>query len=89
MLTHNELEEPVVQQLEDLEEVDKVQVRLGSLLARPAGLNQPQSAANGYTFCGCALSRQQPCTSKGNDSSTEVTAKELLRTTFQAVNPRT
>ena len=37
MLTHNELEEPVVQQLEDLDEVGKVQVRLGSLLARPAG----------------------------------------------------
>ena len=40
MLTHNELDEPAVQQLQDLDEVGKVQVRLGALLARPAGLTR-------------------------------------------------
>ena len=35
LLTKHELEEPVVQQLQDLDKVSRLQVRLGSLLIRP------------------------------------------------------
>ena len=50
MLTHNELDEPVVQQLQDLDEVGKVQVRLGALLARPAGLTRTPGGLNWLHF---------------------------------------
>ena len=41
---------PAVQQLQDLGEVGKVQVRLGALLARPAGLTRTQGGLNWLHF---------------------------------------
>ena len=43
-------EMPAVQQLQDLGEVGKVQVRLGALLARPAGLTRTQGGLNWLHF---------------------------------------
>ena len=47
MLTHNELDGPVVQQLQDLDRVSRVQVRLGALLSR---LNGPARIPNGFKW---------------------------------------